>query len=88
MLEVEWVLRSLYKKSPAEIVKAFRILLRQENVRGPQLSRLREVVSAYEKGFDFADALHHECAEGLEVKTFDRKFVNRAKKEGWRVSLV
>lgn len=88
LLEVEWVLRSLYEKSRVEIVKAFWILLKQKNVQSHQLGRLVRVLSAYEKGFDFADALHHAGAEGVEVKSFDRRFVNRAKKEGWKVSLL
>jgi len=88
LLEVEWVLRSLYEKSRVEIAKAFWILLKQKNVLCPELKRLMKVLAAYEKGFDFGDALHYAVAEGLEIKTFDRKFVNRGKKEGWRVSLI
>ncbi len=88
ILELEWVLRYSYEMSPEEVGRALRVLIGLRNVQVVRKRLLLSVIEAYERGFDFADALHHACAEGLEVKTFDRKFVNRGKKEGWRVSLV
>ena len=88
ILELEWVLRYSYEMSREEVGRALRVLVGLRNVQVTRKRLVLNVIGAYEKGFDFADALHYECAEGLEVKTFDRKFVNRAKKEGWKVSLV
>ena len=88
LLEVEWVLRGVYRQPREEIARAFWAILKQRNVSSDRMRMLVEVVRAYEDGFDFADALHHAAAGSLEMKTFDRKFVNRAKKEGWRVSLL
>ena len=87
-MECEWVLRSLYGQSRSEIARAFRDLIALDRTQVDRRRMILGVIEAYEKGFDFADALHHAGAEGLELKTFDRKFVNRAKKEGWKVSLV
>lgn len=88
ILELEWVLRYSYEMSRLEVGQALRVLIGLRNVRLERKRLVAAVIEAYEEGFDFADALHHACAEGLEVKTFDRKFVNRGKKEGWKVSLV
>ncbi|MDA7881009.1 type II toxin-antitoxin system VapC family toxin [Akkermansiaceae bacterium] len=87
LMETEWVLRSVYGKSRLEIGGAFRVLLALRAVQADRMSLLVQVISAYEKGFDFADALHRFAAEDMEVKTFDRDFVKKAKKVGWKVSL-
>jgi len=87
-MEAEWVLRSLYGQSRGEIARAFRDLIALDHTQIDRRRMVLGVIDAYEKGFDFADALHHACAEGLEVKTFDRRFVKRGKREGWKVSLV
>ncbi|MFT6179201.1 MAG: putative nucleic-acid-binding protein [Akkermansiaceae bacterium] len=87
-LETEWVLRFIYEVPRQEIVLGLRSLFKLRNVHVDRNAMMLNVINAYESGFDFADALHHGSAEGLEVKTFDRKFVNRAKKNGWKVSLV
>ena len=88
ILELEWVLRYSYEMSREEVGGALRILIGLRNVQVERKRLVLNVIEAYEKGVDFADALHYAGAEGLEVKTFDRKFVNRGKKEGWKVSLV
>ena len=88
ILELEWVLRYSYEMSREEVGSALRVLVGLRNVQVTRKRLIMNVIGAYEKGFDFADALHHVGAEDLEVKTFDRKFVSRAKKEGWKVSLV
>lgn len=88
LLETEWVLRSIYELGRREVAAGFLSVLKLRNVQVERRAVLLGVIEAYAKGFDFADALHYAGAEGMEVKTFDRKFVNRGKKEGWRVSLV
>jgi predicted nucleic-acid-binding protein len=45
-----------------------------------------QVLDGFDAGFDFADALHYARSAGLEMKTFDRKFINRGKKQNWQIT--
>ncbi|MEN9353748.1 MAG: hypothetical protein RL318_1073 [Fibrobacterota bacterium] len=80
LLETEWVLRRLYKRSFPEIAEAFRALLSLPLVRVNQ----RDVVElalewASEQGLDFADAMHlAQSQDAALFMTFDRRFVSRA----------
>ncbi len=80
LLETEWVLRRLYKRSFPEIADAFRALLSLPMVRVMQ----RDIVElalewALEQGLDFADAMHlAQSQDAARFLTFDRRFVSRA----------
>lgn len=87
LLESEWVLRAVYGFSRDEISRAFRALLALPSVAVDERMLVMQVLDWFDEGFDFADALHYARSAGLEMKTFDRKFLNRGKKRHWRVSL-
>jgi predicted nucleic-acid-binding protein len=79
ILETEWVLRSSYRFSPAEIIATFRTLAGQPTVSIENPAALADALHLFEAGLDFADALHL-CAtpDGVGFATFDRALIKRA----------
>ncbi len=86
LLESEWVLRAVYGFLREDISTAFRALLRLPAVTVDDRTALLQVLDWFDEGFDFADALHYIRCGGLELKSFDRKFVNRGKKHHLKIS--
>ena len=86
LLESEWVLRAVYEFTQGEISKAFRALIALPNITVDDRMILLQVFDWFDDGFDFADALHYARCEDIEMKTFDRKFLNRGRKLNWRIS--
>jgi predicted nucleic-acid-binding protein len=86
LLESEWVLRAVYGFSREEISLAIRSLLRLPNVTLDDRAAVFQMLDWFDKGFDFADAIHHVRREGLELKTFDKKFLNKASKHQLHVT--
>jgi len=86
LLESEWVMRAVYAFSREEISGAMRSLLRLPNVTVDDRAVVFQVLDWFDDGFDFADALHYAGSTGLELKTFDKKFLNNGRKHGLRVS--
>ena len=87
LLETEWVLRAVYDFSRQEISRAIRALLALPTVAVDDRMLLLHVLDSFDDGFDFADALHYARGGGLELLTFDRKFLNRGKKRNWRINV-
>jgi predicted nucleic-acid-binding protein len=87
LLESEWVLRAVYGFSRDEISRALRALLALPSVAVDERMLVMQVLDWFDAGFDFADALHYARSAGIEMKTFDRKFLNRGKKHRWRISM-
>ena len=87
ILECEWVLRSLYGFEAEDFSAGFLAILSRRNVEIDEVMMVFEALQRHREGFDFADALHYVSADGLELKTFDRNFIKKAKKVGWKVSL-
>ena len=58
LLELEWVLRAAYELSAAAIIRALRQILGLPNVQAEMPDHLEKAIDYYEKGLDFADALH------------------------------
>lgn len=80
MLELVWVLET-YELSSAEISEALNKLLALPNFKPAHEAQLREVLSLYSQGMDFADALHWRLSAGEELfVTMDRKMVSKAGK--------
>jgi predicted nucleic-acid-binding protein len=80
MLELVWVLET-YELSSAEISEALNKLLALPNFKPAQETELREAISLYGQGLDFADALHWCLRAGAEqLVTMDRKMVSKASK--------
>jgi predicted nucleic-acid-binding protein len=81
VLETEWVLRTLYHRSAAEIAAALRTLAGQPTVTLEQPMLVSTALEWNEAGVDLADALHlassHHC-EGFA--TFDRSLAKAAKR--------
>ena len=86
LLETEWVLRAVYAFSPTEISIALRSLLRLSTVCVDDRAALLQVLDWFDQGLDFADALHYARSTGLEFKTFDKKFISKGRKNGFKIS--
>ena len=81
LLETEWVLRSLYRFDSERIRKALIAFLGLDNVAVEQPARVALALGWFERGLDFADALHLAGAEDCAgFATFDRKFAAAARK--------
>lgn len=87
LLETEWVLRAVYDFSLTEISTALRSLLRLSTVSVDDRAAVLQVLDWFDKGLDFADALHYVRSSGLEFKTFDKKFINKGQKNGLKLSV-
>lgn len=86
LLESEWVLRAVYGFSRDEIARALRSLLALPCVVVDDRMLVMQVLDWFDEGFDFADALHYARSADVEMKTFDRRFINRGTKRNWRIS--
>jgi len=80
LLETEWVLRYAYEFSPGEIHQGLLRLLGLPNVQCGQSEAVRRALAGYERGLDFADALHLSLSKTCErLYTFDKAFVKKAR---------
>lgn len=84
MAELEWVLRGYYKLKPAQIYAVMTHLLGLGNVTIEQADAVESALRYYQKGIDFADALHLASSQHCSMLlTFDdRKFARRARRIG------
>ena len=83
LLETEWVLRSLYRRSPRDIVGTLRAFLRLPNVFVENQDAALAAFGWVEAGMEFADALHLARAVDAEAfVSFDRDLAKAAKKLG------
>jgi len=83
LLEAEWVLRSAYGFSPADIQRFFRALLGLPGLTTDEPARVARALDAYEAGFDFADALHLAFAGSADsFATFDVGLARRSRRHG------
>ena len=75
LLELAWVLRSVYDLSPRTIHMAMLRVLGLPNVHIENAERIAQALSCYEQGMDFADALHLALsADADRLVTFDQRF--------------
>lgn len=80
LLESEWVLRSVYKVSRADIASFFEHVLITENITIENTTEVGQALEWYKLGADFADAMHLcICGEAL-LHTFDASFCKAASK--------
>ncbi len=83
LLETEWVLRGIYKRSPENIVRSLRGFLQLPHVFVEDRTVVDEALKWAEAGMDFADALHLAGARGMEAfLSFDRDLERDAKRLG------
>jgi predicted nucleic-acid-binding protein len=72
LLEAEWVLRAAYRCQAPDIASFLRALLGLPGVQTLMPQRVAWALDAYERGMDFADALHVLLSEEAAVfYTFD-----------------
>ncbi len=80
LLEFEWVMRGFYGLAPREIAKVLRALCGIEHVTVEDRGTVLGAVDAFEKGLDFADALHlMRSARATAFATFDQRLARRAR---------
>jgi len=81
ILETEWVLRYAYHIDKKAINQAFRKLLGLPNVNAEDPQIVFQALSWYEKGLDFADALHlASSARAISFASFDKGLAKKASK--------
>ncbi len=80
LLETEWVLRSIYKKSRIEISDFLSNALNTENLFVENSIEVKNAIEWYELGADFADAIHLCMCGESKIHTFDADFCKAAKK--------
>ncbi len=80
LLEFEWVLRGFYALPQREITKVMRALAGIEHVTLEDRAAVLSALDAFDKGLDFADALHlTRSARATAFATFDQRLSRRAR---------
>jgi predicted nucleic-acid-binding protein len=83
VLEFEWVMRGFYELSRKDIQRIFESLCGLENVQIEDRGIILAALNAYQKGLDFADALHLARADFCSVfLSFDQRLKKRANAAG------
>jgi predicted nucleic-acid-binding protein len=80
ILETEWVLRSVYRFSPAQFADFVEWMDASGRVVLEQAVALRAAVTYHRAGMDFADALHLAQTDGEPFLTFDKALRKKAGK--------
>ena len=84
LLEAEWVLRSRYRKTPAQLLAFFNTLLETDNTVVEDAEAVSHSLNWYGQGADFADALHLAACNSAVMHTVDRIFCRAAGAAGIR----
>ena len=80
LLELEWVLRGFYELSTRDISRVLRALASIEHVTLEDRGAVLVAVDAFDRGLDFADALHlARSSRASGFATFDQRLAKRAK---------
>jgi predicted nucleic-acid-binding protein len=80
LLELEWVMRGFYELPARDVSRVLRALASIEHITLEDRDAVLVAVDAFDKGLDFADALH--LARSTRVSgfaTFDQRLARRAK---------
>lgn len=78
-LETEWVLRSLYDFAPERIVAALRGFAGLPTIQIESVEAVARALEWYDKGLDFADALHLAASDACaSFVTLDKAFAKAA----------
>ena len=81
LLELEWVMRGFYALPTRDISRVLRALAGIQHVTLEDRDAVLQAIDAFDKGLDFADALHvarSKRASGFA--TFDQRLAKRAKR--------
>lgn len=80
LLELEWVLRGFYGLPPRDVSRVLRALASIEHITLEDRDAVLVALDAFDKGLDFADALHLACSSRASgFATFDRRLAKRAR---------
>ena len=80
LLELEWVMRGFYELPTKDISRVLRALASIEHVTLEDRDAVLVALDAFDKGLDFADALHMaRSSRATAFATFDRRLAKRAK---------
>ena len=80
VLELEWVMRGFYELPTRDISSVLRALASIEHVTLEDRDAVLVAVDAFDKGLDFADALHlARSSRASGFATFDQRLAKRAK---------
>ena len=80
LLELEWVLRGFYELRTRDISRVLRALASIEHITLEDRDAVLVAVDAFDKGLDFADALHlARSSRASGFATFDQRLAKRAK---------
>ena len=79
LLELEWVLRFSYSLERTIILATLQKILATDSFTIEQSSVIEQSLQWYEKGMDFADALHLACSlHADKFVSFDKKLIKKA----------
>jgi predicted nucleic-acid-binding protein len=80
LLELEWVMRGFYELPTRDISRVLRALAGIEHITLEDRDAVLVAVDAFDKGLDFAGALHlARSSRACGFATFDRRLARRAK---------
>jgi predicted nucleic-acid-binding protein len=80
LLELEWVMRGFYELPKRDIYRVLRALASIEHVTLEDRDAVLGAIDAFDKGLDFADALHlARSSRASGFATFDQGLAKRAK---------
>ncbi len=80
LLEMEWVMRGFYELPTKEISRVLRALAGIKHITLEDRDAVLVAVDAFDKGLDFADALHiARSSRTSGFATFDQRLAKRAK---------
>ena len=80
LLELEWVLRGFYGLPTRDVLRVLRALASIEHITLEDRDAVLVAVDAFDKGLDFADALHMaRSSRAAGFATFDQRLAKRAK---------
>ena len=80
LLELEWVMRGFYGLPATDISRVLRSLSSIEHITLEDRGAVLMALDAFDKGLDFADALHMaRSSRASGFATFDKRLAKRAK---------
>jgi predicted nucleic-acid-binding protein len=83
LLELEWVMRGFYELPAKDVSRVLRALAGIEHIKLEDRDAVLVALDAFEKGLDFADALHVARSGRVSgFATFDQRLAKRAKALG------
>jgi len=83
LLELEWVMRGFYELPATDFSRVLRALAGVEHITLEDRDAVLSALDAFDKGLDFADALHiARSSRASAFATFDQRLARRAKSLG------